>query len=221
MIGVLLPWLFLAAAIAELVSRGFVTRRVVALIAVALIKLDLFAQALVRWVAPPSHVLLGSCQKCGACCRSLVGDPPSLVKRTPLLLRGFIAYHRATHRFEAYARGPNGEVLFRCGHLQPDNTCGIYWRRPLVCRTYPVVPARGAPSLLPDCSYRIAAKPVAAMKTRPSLRIINASVAVHHPTPDHPGESLPEDYELVALDPAVVLPPIPQDEAEGEPAKPT
>ncbi len=200
MISVLVPWLLLAAAIAELSSRGFVTRRVVALVGVGLIKLDLAAQALVRWLAPPSHVLLGSCHRCGACCRSLVGDPPGLVKRSALLLRGFIAYHRATHRFEAYARGPNGEVLFRCGHLQADNTCGIYWRRPLVCRTYPVVPSRGAPSLLPDCSYRVAARSVAAMKTRPGLNIVNPSVAVHHPTPDHPGESLPEDYEQVSLD---------------------
>lgn len=200
MIYVLVPWLFLAAVILELASGGFITRRIAALFAVAIIQLDLAAQALVRIVAPPSHVLVGSCQKCGACCRSLVGDPPALVKRTPVLLRGFIAYHKATHRFEAYARGPSGEIIFRCGHLQPDNTCGIYWRRPLVCRTYPVVPSRGAPKLLPDCSYSIAARSVAAMRTRPSLRIVNPTVAVHHPTPDHPGEALPEDYELIALE---------------------
>jgi Fe-S-cluster containining protein len=202
MIGVLLPWLALAAVLAELVSRGFVTRHVVAAFAVLVMKLDLLAQGLVRVVAPPSHTLLGSCQKCGACCRSLVGDPPAMVKNTPLLLKAFIAYHRATHRFEAYGRGPNGEVIFRCGHLQPDNTCGIYWRRPLVCRTYPVVPSQGAPSLLPDCSYRIAARSVATMRARPGLHIVNPKVAVHHPTPDHAGESQQEDYELVALDEA-------------------
>lgn len=200
MIGVVIPWLMLAAVIAELASRGYVTRRLVTLCAVAVIQLDLAAQRLVRAVVRPSHVLLGSCHKCGACCRSLVGDPPAVVKRTPFLLKSFIAYHRATHRFEAYARGPNGEVIFRCGHLQHDNTCGIYWRRPLVCRTYPVVPSRGPSSLLPDCSYRIASRSVAAMKPRASLRIVNPTVAVHHPTPDHPGESLPEDYELVAVD---------------------
>ncbi|MBC7794550.1 MAG: YkgJ family cysteine cluster protein [Clostridia bacterium] len=173
-------------------------RQVTAAFLVAIAFLDLGAQRLVRAAIPPKHVLLGTCQRCGACCRSLVGDPPKLVKNNHTLLRTFIAYHRVTHRFEAYARGPNGEVLFKCGHLQLDNTCGIYWRRPQICRTYPVVPFEEAPKLLPDCSYKIAARPVVAMKSRASLPILNPVVAVHHPTPDHGGESLPEDYELVA-----------------------
>lgn len=200
-IAVIIPWTLFALVVLELASRGFVMRRIVQVIAVAIIKLDLAAQALVRLCIKPKHVLLGDCQRCGACCRSLVGDPPEVVKNNPLLLKGFIAYHRTTHRFEAYARGPNGEVLFRCGHLQSDNTCGIYWRRPLVCRTYPVVPAYGIPRLLPDCSYRIAARPVSVMMKRASLPIVNSVVAVHHITPDHDGESRPEDYELVAMDP--------------------
>src|SRR6185369_9383879 len=85
MIAIVVPWLFLAAIIAEVLSGAFVSRHVTAAIAVAIIKLDLVAQALVRIIAPPSHTLLGTCQKCGACCRSLVGDPPALVKRTPVL----------------------------------------------------------------------------------------------------------------------------------------
>lgn len=198
MIYAVLPWVFLALVLVELGSRGWLMRRISAGLLVSITWIDLGAQWLVRTIVKPKHVLLGSCQRCGACCRSLVGDPPRIVKKNNTLLRTFIAYHRVTHRFEAYARGPNGEVLFRCGHLQPDNTCGIYWRRPLICRTYPVVPFMEAPKLLPDCSYRIAARPVAEMKSRPSLRILNPVVAVHHPTPQHDGESLPEDYELVA-----------------------
>jgi hypothetical protein len=201
MIAVIIPWAILGLALLELASRGVVTRRITQLIAVGVIKLDLAAQGLVRTLAPPKYVLQGDCQRCGACCRSLVGDPPQVIKKSSVLLRTFIAYHRATHRFEAYARGPNGEVLFRCGHLQTDNTCGIYWRRPLVCRTYPVVPSFGIPKLLPDCSYRIAARPVTLMVKRASLPIVNPVVATHHPTPIHEGESQPEDYELVAMDP--------------------
>ena len=197
MIGAVLPWLFLGLVLLELGSRGWLARRISAALLVGVTWIDLAAQCLVRTVVKPKHVLLGSCQRCGACCRSLVGDPPAIVKKNDVLLRTFIAYHRVTHRFEAYARGPNGEVLFKCGHLQHDNTCGIYWRRPLVCRTYPVVPFEDAPKLLPDCSYKIAARTVATMKQRPSLRIINPAVVVHHPTPQHDGESLPEDYELL------------------------
>ena len=201
MIAVIIPWLLLGLVLLELASRGFIARRIAQLIAVGIMQIDLAAQALVRFFVPPKYVLRGDCQRCGACCRSLVGDPPTVVKSSPLLLKAFIAYHRATHRFEAYARGPNGEVLFRCGHLQNDNTCGIYWRRPSVCRTYPVVPSFGIPKLLPDCSYTIAARPVSRMVKRASLPIVNPVVAIHHPTPDHEGESRPDDYQLVAMDP--------------------
>ncbi len=201
MIAVILPWTLLALVLVELATRGFIIRRLVQGFAVFLIFLELGAQWFVKLFARPKYVLQGECQRCGACCRCLVGEPPAYVRNSPLLLKTFIAYQRAAHRFEAYARGPNGEVLFRCGHLQADNTCGIYWRRPLVCRTYPVVPSFGIPKLLPDCSYTIAARPVTLMVKRASLPIVNPIVATHHPTPDHDGDTRSEDYELVAMDP--------------------
>lgn len=205
MIAIIIPWALACLVLLELASRGFVARRVVQVLAIGLIKLDLAAQTLVRFVVRPKYVLVGACQRCGACCRCLVGDPPAFIKNSPALLKSFIAYHRATHGFEAYARGPNGEVLFRCGHLQSDNTCAIYWRRPLVCRTYPVAPSYfGIPKLMPDCSYRIAARPVTRMVQRASLPILNPVVATHHPTPDHDGESRQDDYELVAMNPTTL-----------------
>lgn len=189
-----------ALVVLELSSRGRLTRMAWHALASLSAWLELAALALVRLVQRPRYVLLGDCHKCSACCRAIAGDPPGFVKRSPFLLRVFIAYHRAAHGFEAYARGPDGEVVFRCGHLRIDGSCGIYWRRPFICRNYPLRPLYEAPRLLPDCSYRVAHRGVAHARRRPALRILNEHVAVHHPTPDRPSElGLPEHYELVDL----------------------
>lgn len=182
------------------IFRGFPTLRFIgALFTVSLVHAELAAVALVRKVHPPKHVILGDCVRCGDCCKSILSNPPRFLKRDPWV-RIYIAFHRITHNFSAVARGPDGEIFFSCGHLRPDNRCGIYWRRPLLCRTYPVLPYYDAPKLLPQCSYRVAARVVTEMKPRASLPILNPSVAVYHPTPE--GDLVTEDdFELVEMVP--------------------
>lgn len=182
------------------IFSGFRTVRFLgALFTVSLIHAELAAVALVRRIHPPKHVVLGDCVQCGDCCKSILSNPPKFLK-SGRGLRVFIAFHRVLHNFSAVARGPNGEIFFSCGHLRADNRCGIYWRRPLFCRTYPVLPYYDAPKLLPQCSYRVASRVVSEMKPRSSLPILNPTVAVYHPTPD--GELVTEDdFELVEMVP--------------------
>ncbi|MEO0812665.1 MAG: YkgJ family cysteine cluster protein [Myxococcota bacterium] len=137
--------------------------------------------------------------KCGDCCKSIVANPPRFLKRDPWV-RWFAAYHRFVHNFSPVARGENGEIIFACGHLRADNRCGIYWRRPMLCRTYPILPYYDAPQLMPQCSYQVTARVVTQMKSRPSLPILNPGVAVHHPTPES-DEVRHEDYQLVEMNP--------------------
>ena len=160
------------------------------------INLELLALRIIRLVVRPDFLLQGECLRCGACCEHIVGDPPKFIKHTKLLSL-YLAYHRLAHRFRPTHRGPNGEVIFSCGHLQDDGRCGIYRFRPLICRNYPVIPYYSVPGLLPDCTYSVAPRVVAQMKTRASLPIISATVAVHHPTRLELGPSAHEDFHLV------------------------
>ena len=160
------------------------------------IQLELLALALIRRIVRPEFLVEGECLRCGACCEHIVGDPPRWIKETKLL-SVYLAYHRLTHRFRPIQRGPNGEVIFSCGHLQSDGRCGIYRFRPLICRNYPVIPYYGVPGLLPDCTYRVTPRVVSKMKSRATLPIINPQVLVHHPTRLVPGPSAHEDYHLV------------------------
>jgi hypothetical protein len=84
-----------------------------------------------------------------------------------------------------------------CGHLRTDGRCGIYRHRPFLCRNFPVRPLFDEPSVLPGCSYAVAPRPVLEMRARPSLRIVNPGVTVHHPTRTHKGEDERDDFEWV------------------------
>ena len=149
----------------------------------------------VQKVIRPRFVLQGQCQKRGECCKRIVALPPRLLQKQPFN-RWFIAFHRLTHNFHQVGTGPEGAIIFSCHHLKTDGRCGIYAYRPLICRTYPVVPFFGTPHLLPGCGYSIAPREVAVMQKRSSLTILNANVSVHHPTPEGDPE-LAENFHLV------------------------
>jgi hypothetical protein len=191
-----LLWAGLGLFVLDTVMGFPVTLRAYRCIAWVFINLELAALKVIHSIMRPEFVLQGDCMRCGACCEHIVGDPPRFIKHTKLLPI-YLAYHRFAHRFTATHRGPNGEVIFSCGHLQHDGRCGIYRFRPLICRNYPVIPYYNVPGLLPDCTYTVAPRVVAQMKSRPSLPILNAQVMVHHPTRIEPGPSAHEDFHLV------------------------
>ncbi len=189
----------IALGFLEIFNRFRVIRTIGSAFTVGLIHMELAAVRFVRWMHPPKHVVLGECVKCGDCCKSIVANPPRFLKRDPWV-RWFAAYHRFVHNFRPVARGEDGEIIFSCGHLRADNRCGIYWRRPMLCRTYPVLPYYDAPQLMPQCSYRVASRVAAQMQSRPSLPILNPTVAVYHPTPESDEVSY-DDFELVEMVP--------------------
>ena len=191
-------WSLVAAAVIaiEILSRFGCTRLLLKTIGLFFVVLEVNAGRLVRTVIKPEFELLGDCHRCGECCEQIVSDPPAIIKNT-VLIRFYLLFHQVTHRFTATHRGPNGEIIFRCGHLLTDGRCGIYHFRPLLCRNYPRVPQMGSPSLLPNCSYQYAPRVVAQMQPRSSLPILNAHVAVHHPSRSDASEHRPEDFHQV------------------------
>ena len=193
----------LAFLVVELVGRFRLTRLLWRELARLVILFDLACMRLVQRLYPPRFVLRGGCHQRGACCKQILADPPRFIKNTRLV-QLFATYHLVFHRFRTVARGPNGELVFSCGHLQTDGRCGIYRHRPRICRNYPVLPYFKAPQLLPGCGYVVVPRVVDAMQRPKSLPILNPIPAIHHPTPlprakDELGERF-EDYELVDVD---------------------
>jgi Fe-S-cluster containining protein len=187
---------FSALVAYEVASRLALTRRLGRGLLVLFVRFELACLTLVRQVIRPRFVLLGECHKRGVCCRQIIGDPPRLVRETRLV-QLFVGYHRVMHNFAAIGKGPDGEIIFACNHLDAEGRCGIYALRPFLCRNYPVLPFYAAPQLLPGCGFRAAPRVVARMKNQPRLPIVNPHVAVHHPTAPRGSEALPEHFELV------------------------
>ena len=180
--GIALSALACGFLLTELIFRGLLTRLLWRETMLLFTRLDHVALLLARRIVPPRFALLGTCQKRGVCCRQIVGNPPAFIKRGRLL-RVFVAYHRVFHRFSVVARGPDDEVIFACGYLGSDGRCTIHRRRPFLCRNYPLIPWFEPPRLLPGCGFRIIPREAMRMTSRASLPILNAQVAVHHPSP--------------------------------------
>lgn len=201
-----MTWLLLTLLAAwityEILHRGSITRWGLREVVRLFVLGELAALRLVRTVIRPKYVLLGECHRRGTCCTMIVGNPPRLIKKQAMLLAAFAAYHRIVHNFHVRGRGADGELVFRCGHLQTDGRCGIYRYRPFICRNYPLIPFFEPPRPLPGCGYRVAARAVAQGAQRLSLPIVNATVAVHHPTRlgGIARDELPDDYERVAIE---------------------
>lgn len=186
-------------ALTEVVHRFVLCRLVWREVMRLFILFDLAMTKLVARVIKPRYEIRGSCDKRGVCCTQILGNPPRFVKRS-FLLQWFANYHRIMHNFHVVARGPDQELIFRCGHLKTDGRCGIYRYRPRLCRNYPVLPFFEPPRLLPGCGYAVVPRRVGAMRAHPRLPILNPVAAVHHPTPPRRADGAPEeptDYHRV------------------------
>lgn len=193
-----LPWALAGLALWELCYGLRLTRRLIREVAVLFTRLDLTVLSFWRWLRPPRYELVGGCQRRGACCTQIVADPPRRLLTRPYLLSLFVRFHKLVHNFQLVGRGPQGQLVFRCGFLGTDGRCGIYRLRPRLCRTYPLLPYFAAPKLLPGCGYRVVLR---GMGQAPGLPIVQPHVAMHHPTPirrpDDGALEHEEDFVLV------------------------
>jgi Fe-S-cluster containining protein len=188
-------WLSLGGyAVIEMVTGGAVARFAWAQLSRLFAKGDLAAVALLRLVRPPRYVLVGDCQRCGVCCQQIEADLPRWMRDT-WVMQLFVTFHERLHRFSLVGRTDDGRLVFACGHVGQDGRCGIYARRPLLCRDYPKRPFFHQPQVLPGCGFSIAPRVVARMRRRASLPIVNPGVTVHHPTRLHRGHDRAADFE--------------------------
>lgn len=195
--SLLLILFFVSVGFYECLTLGRLTRKFLKIPVLFFTLMETGALRLMKQIIRPRFVLLGTCQECGDCCRSILGSPPKWV-RDSFLMRIYTHYHKIAHRFTVRATTADGCVLFECGYLQSDGRCSIYRFRPLLCRNYPLVPFYHEPRLLPSCSYSVAPRVVAEMKPHPKLPIINSQVAVHHPSA--PPRHLPEAEDFHQVD---------------------
>jgi Fe-S-cluster containining protein len=110
-----------------------------------------------RLYRKPLYRLVGSCTRCGACCR----NPSITVLPVFLYLRStrsvLIAWHRIVNGFELeHLNRRTGLMVFRCAHFEPETgLCDSYKSRPGICRDYPLnLLDAPSPEFLETCGFR-------------------------------------------------------------------
>jgi uncharacterized protein len=99
------------------------------------------------------YIRTGDCNQCGQCCSGIAlvhnSKPIMTIAEFDVLKK----HHDDYRHFIPIEVAEHG-VVFRCSHLQPDNSCGIYHDRPSFCRKYPSEDTLllGG-QLAPECSY--------------------------------------------------------------------
>ena len=106
----------------------------------------------------PKYILKGYCKKCGRCCRNIVffayGNPINNIKQYEELRDK----NKHLNLFYPSGINENGEILFTCKSLLPNNRCKHYFFRSLYCRKYPLVKSiTSGEYLIPpeECGYSV------------------------------------------------------------------
>ncbi|XXJ21293.1 YkgJ family cysteine cluster protein [Desulfovibrio caledoniensis] len=98
--------------------------------------------------------VVGRCQCCGGCCRSIhLSDRGRWLRRMAQYER-LVAEAPEYVRFRPAGRGDQGFLLFDCALLGEDNLCTAHDTRPALCRNYPSKSLYYRGGTLPgDCGY--------------------------------------------------------------------
>jgi Fe-S-cluster containining protein len=114
---------------------------------------DKIAWKLLRYDKKSRDVRQGSCQKTGMCCRDLSIEIPESWARCPWLREGIRRWYRFLNNFQPVGTLHGRLLVFSCGYLTKENTCGIYPFRPKICREYPAVTLFGHANLHKGCGF--------------------------------------------------------------------
>ncbi|MGE4169111.1 MAG: YkgJ family cysteine cluster protein [Candidatus Margulisiibacteriota bacterium] len=105
---------------------------------------------------PKKYALDGGCLQRGVCCKNIAVYLSKSYWENEKLMRLAQWWYEFVYNFELRFIEEDSRVLiFKCRYLTPENRCGIYWRRPYICRNYPNFGFFEKPVFLPGCGFSI------------------------------------------------------------------
>jgi len=100
------------------------------------------------------YTLTGTCRKRGICCQNIAVYLSPSFWRFQHLKRLAIFWYECVYCFRLKSEKKEwGVIIFHCTYLQKNGHCGIYKKRPMICRQYPAPRYFGRPEILPGCGY--------------------------------------------------------------------
>jgi hypothetical protein len=109
-----------------------------------------------RKLLPNQHVIVGACKKRGLCCNNIAVYIPKGMWKHKYQLSFITLWYEWVYNFTRIdAKEEEQVLLFACNYLK-ENKCSIYWRRPFICRNYPLIHKHfRKPTFLPGCGFSI------------------------------------------------------------------
>ena len=102
----------------------------------------------------PKYKIGGQCKRRGICCNKIAVLLAPKYAHWHWLKKCTILYYEFVYNFKFRFFEPEHSVLvFKCHYLKNNGQCGIYKRRPYICRNYPNPRLFEKPEFLPGCGY--------------------------------------------------------------------
>lgn len=96
----------------------------------------------------------GSCKQCGRCCREIRAYGLKNEKELKIM-QFFLPRYR---RFYILRTDDNGDIVLSCKHLKEDGKCGVYNKRPFLCRNYPAKSINFNGEMIDGCGFKVIKK---------------------------------------------------------------
>ena len=101
-----------------------------------------------------TYKIEGNCNQCGECCRQIRCYGLKNEKELKIMQLFFPSYKNLFIK----DKDENGELILSCKHLNKNNFCNIYSKRPLFCRLYPRKKINQNLKMIDNCGYKIIKK---------------------------------------------------------------
>lgn len=96
----------------------------------------------------------GECIKCGNCCRQIRAYGLKNEKELKLI-SFFIPLYK---NFYITGYDENGDLILSCKHIQDNNLCAIYNKRPLFCKNFPAKIIDKNVETIDGCGFKVIKK---------------------------------------------------------------
>lgn len=100
------------------------------------------------------YKISGSCKKCGKCCKEI--RCYGLKNEKEFKFMQFLFPHYK--RFYIHKTDKDGNLVLTCRYLDDNGLCGVYEKRPLLCRNYPKRSISFNAEMIEGCGFNVLKK---------------------------------------------------------------
>ncbi len=100
------------------------------------------------------YEIKGECKRCGKCCKNVYSVDMESEGEFKFMQFLFPSYRR----FYIKGKDESGNFVFACKFVTEEGLCGVYEKRPAICKRYPAKSIKYCAKLHDGCGYKVVKK---------------------------------------------------------------